>query len=202
MRFWMSWMNLWHFKYSLILPSSLSSVGFVGLFDAVLLLPLVVIWHFTGIEPFEFPSNSVWTLLLVNGFIGTVLSELFWLWCVCSSVSVCFTSSCSCLRIGFCLFGKWFTKYNTHREYDFWPFLRLSAYRRFQTSLILIMWFVLTIIPGHSLIPMMAWEWGAEEQGRRGVGGGGEGVAFFILVAFPLCFLQAVSEQNYTCWES
>lgn len=67
----------------------LSSAGFVGLFDAVLLLPLVMIWHLTGIELFEVPSNSVWTLLLVNGFIGTVLSELFWLWCVCSSVPVC-----------------------------------------------------------------------------------------------------------------
>ena len=78
--------SIWHFRYSIILSSS---AGFVGLFDAVLLLPLVVIWHFTGIEPFEVPSNSVWTLLLVNGFIGTVLSELFWLWWVCSSVSVC-----------------------------------------------------------------------------------------------------------------
>ena len=71
------------------LPFSLSSAGFVGLFDAVLLLPLLIIWDLTGIELFEVPSNSVWTLLLVNGFIGTVLSELFWLWCVCSSVPVC-----------------------------------------------------------------------------------------------------------------
>lgn len=32
---------------------------------------------------FEFPpSSDVWTLLLVNGFVGTVLSELLWLWCV------------------------------------------------------------------------------------------------------------------------
>ena len=185
MRSWMSWMSLWHFKYSLILPFSLSSVGFVGLFDAVLLLPLVVIWHFTGIEPFEFPSNNVWTLLLVNGFIGTVLSELFWLWCVCSSVSVCLANGLQ--------------KYNAHREYDFWPFLRLSAYRRFQTSLILIMWFVLAIIPGHSLIPMMAWEWGAEEQGVLKVSGGckadigglvGEGWHFSYSLPSPSVFYK------------
>ena len=85
-----------------------SSAGFVGLFDAVLLLPLVVIWHFTGIEPFEVPSNSVWTLLLVNGFIGTVLSELFWLWCVCSSVSVCLANGLQNI-------------YNAHKEFDFDP---------------------------------------------------------------------------------
>ena len=55
--------------------------GFVGLFVAVLLAPLVVAWHFIGWEEFQLPPNpDVWTLLLVNGFIGTVLSELLWLW--------------------------------------------------------------------------------------------------------------------------
>jgi len=64
----------------LSLPSP-PCAGFVGLFDTVFLLPLIVIWHFSGIEVFEFPpSNDVWTLLLVNGFVGTVLSELLWLW--------------------------------------------------------------------------------------------------------------------------
>ena len=55
--------------------------GFVGLVDALLLLPLLAFWHYTGIEEFELPPTSnVWTLLLINGFIGTVLSELLWLW--------------------------------------------------------------------------------------------------------------------------
>lgn len=56
-------------------------LGFVGLFDFVLLLPLLVIWHYTKLELFELPPTpNVWTLLLVNGFVGTVLSELLWLW--------------------------------------------------------------------------------------------------------------------------
>ena len=55
--------------------------GFVGLVDALLLLPLLAFWHYTGIEEFELPPTSnIWTLLLINGFIGTVLSELLWLW--------------------------------------------------------------------------------------------------------------------------
>ena len=57
--------------------------GFVGLFDFLLLLPLVLIWDITDLEQFELPPNpNVWTLLLVNGFVGTVLSELLWLWWV------------------------------------------------------------------------------------------------------------------------
>ena len=60
--------------------STLHTTGFVGLFDFLLLLPLVLIWDVRGIERFEVPSPNVWTLLLVNGFVGTVLSELLWLW--------------------------------------------------------------------------------------------------------------------------
>ena len=57
------------------------STGFVGLCVTAVLLPVVVVWHFTGIETFELPpNNEVWTLLLINGFVGTVLSELLWLW--------------------------------------------------------------------------------------------------------------------------
>ncbi|XP_064389077.1 solute carrier family 35 member F5-like isoform X2 [Halichondria panicea] len=55
--------------------------GFVGLFDSIFLLPLLVVWHYTGLEVFQLPPTAdVWTLLLVNGFVGTVLSELLWLW--------------------------------------------------------------------------------------------------------------------------
>ena len=55
--------------------------GFVGLSDFLLILPLLVIWHITGREEFHLPPTAnVWTLLLVNGFVGTVLSELLWLW--------------------------------------------------------------------------------------------------------------------------
>jgi hypothetical protein len=61
----------------------LLALGFVGLFDLFLLSPLLIIWHYTGFELFQWPPNSnVWTLMLVNGFVGTVLSELLWLWYV------------------------------------------------------------------------------------------------------------------------
>ncbi|XP_034041986.1 solute carrier family 35 member F5-like [Thalassophryne amazonica] len=54
--------------------------GFVGLFNLLLLWPGFLVLHYTGFEMFELPSKLVWTYILVNGLIGTVLSEFLWLW--------------------------------------------------------------------------------------------------------------------------
>jgi len=54
--------------------------GFVGLFTMCFLWPGLVLFHYTGIEKFELPNKIEVMYLVVNGFIGTVLSELLWLW--------------------------------------------------------------------------------------------------------------------------
>ncbi|XP_055005760.1 solute carrier family 35 member F5 isoform X1 [Boleophthalmus pectinirostris] len=54
--------------------------GFVGLFNLLLLWPGFLLLHYTGFEVFELPSQLVWTYILINGLIGTVLSEFLWLW--------------------------------------------------------------------------------------------------------------------------
>ncbi|XP_077437154.1 solute carrier family 35 member F5-like isoform X2 [Vanacampus margaritifer] len=54
--------------------------GFVGLFNLLLLWPGFLLLHYTGFEAFELPGQLVWTYILVNGLIGTVLSEFLWLW--------------------------------------------------------------------------------------------------------------------------
>jgi len=54
--------------------------GFVGLFNAVLLWPGFFICHFTNSEPFELPTVKQWEFLILNGLVGTVVSELLWLW--------------------------------------------------------------------------------------------------------------------------
>ncbi|XP_058508445.1 solute carrier family 35 member F5-like isoform X2 [Solea solea] len=54
--------------------------GFVGLFNLLLLWPGFLLLHYTGFEAFEFPSQLVWMYILINGLIGTVLSEFLWLW--------------------------------------------------------------------------------------------------------------------------
>lgn len=56
------------------------SSGFVGLFNLLLLWPGFLLLHYTGFEAFELPSQMVWPYILINGLIGTVLSEFLWLW--------------------------------------------------------------------------------------------------------------------------
>ncbi|XP_078034968.1 solute carrier family 35 member F5 isoform X2 [Augochlora pura] len=54
--------------------------GFVGLFNLTLLWPLFFILHYGHWEAFEWPDTHQWTFLIINGLIGTVLSEVLWLW--------------------------------------------------------------------------------------------------------------------------
>ncbi|XP_049830918.1 solute carrier family 35 member F5 isoform X1 [Schistocerca gregaria] len=54
--------------------------GFVGLFNLLFLWPLFFLFHYCHWELFEWPSKPQWTFLLINGLIGTVLSEVLWLW--------------------------------------------------------------------------------------------------------------------------
>ena len=53
--------------------------GFVGLFCFLFLWPLFFILHFTNHERFELPTKPQILAMLINGIIGTVLSELLWL---------------------------------------------------------------------------------------------------------------------------
>ncbi|XP_034943896.1 solute carrier family 35 member F5 [Chelonus insularis] len=54
--------------------------GFIGLFNLTFLWPLFFIFHYGHWEEFEWPNSRQWTFLIVNGLIGTVLSEVLWLW--------------------------------------------------------------------------------------------------------------------------
>lgn len=54
--------------------------GFVGLFNLLLLWPGFFLLHYTEFEAFEFPNKLVWMYLVINGLVGTVLSEFLWLW--------------------------------------------------------------------------------------------------------------------------
>ncbi|KRT85719.1 hypothetical protein AMK59_987, partial [Oryctes borbonicus] len=54
--------------------------GFVGLFSMLLLWPLFFIFHYMQYEIFELPNKHQLMFLLLNGFFGTVVSEVLWLW--------------------------------------------------------------------------------------------------------------------------
>lgn len=57
--------------------------GFIGCINAITSWPFLIIAHRIGLEPFRFIPN--WTVagaLILNGLIGTVLSDMLWAWSV------------------------------------------------------------------------------------------------------------------------
>ena len=44
-----------------------------------MLWPGLLVLHYTGLEPFELPSQRVMGLLVINAVIGTFLSDYLWL---------------------------------------------------------------------------------------------------------------------------
>lgn len=50
----------------------------------LLLWPLFLLLHYSSFEVFTFPSQRQWGFLLVNGILGTVFSEVLWVWLVYS----------------------------------------------------------------------------------------------------------------------
>ena len=59
--------------------------GFVGLVCALLMWPGFFILHYSKHEVFEWPDKHQWLFIIINGLIGTVLSEILWLWLVVSA---------------------------------------------------------------------------------------------------------------------
>ncbi len=55
-------------------------MSFVGLFIAALFWPGLMVLNATGAETFEEPNGDQWRYLLINGCVGTILSETLWLW--------------------------------------------------------------------------------------------------------------------------
>lgn len=52
--------------------------AFVGVFNAILLWPGIILLNYLGVEDFVFPSAQVAGFLILNGLIGTNLSDILW----------------------------------------------------------------------------------------------------------------------------
>ena len=50
-------------------------LGFVGLCNDLLLLVPLVVFHYTGIETFEWPERQTLLLMTINAFFGTFVSD-------------------------------------------------------------------------------------------------------------------------------
>ncbi len=67
-------------------------LAFTGLFSFLLLWPCFFILNASGyevgcgmkvalmVQVFEWPQGNTWLYLLLNSMLGTVLSEVLWLW--------------------------------------------------------------------------------------------------------------------------
>lgn len=53
-------------------------LGFVGLINDVLLLPLFLLFNWTGFEVFEWPNSKTLLILTINAFFGTFVSDYCW----------------------------------------------------------------------------------------------------------------------------
>ena len=58
-----------------------TTVGLVGVFNFVLLWPGFFVLNYWNVEKFTLPpKTTVWGYIALNAFVGTVLSEVLWLW--------------------------------------------------------------------------------------------------------------------------
>ncbi|XP_060597432.1 solute carrier family 35 member F5-like [Ruditapes philippinarum] len=69
--------------------------GFVGLFTSILLWPGFLILHYSKIETFQWPNSEQILFIVINGLVGTVLSEFLWLWGCFLTSSLIATSALS-----------------------------------------------------------------------------------------------------------
>ncbi|KAI9595282.1 hypothetical protein BDF19DRAFT_441379 [Syncephalis fuscata] len=54
--------------------------GFVGIFNMFGMWPILLLLHWLGLETFALPgSSTIWTILCINAFLGTFLSDYLWL---------------------------------------------------------------------------------------------------------------------------
>ncbi len=75
-------------KYLLVIPALALCLyifymiyeGFTGLFCLTILWPGFLLLHFIKWELFEWPNMYQWSFLLVDGLLGTMLSQVLWLW--------------------------------------------------------------------------------------------------------------------------
>ncbi|XP_018322980.1 solute carrier family 35 member F5 isoform X2 [Agrilus planipennis] len=54
--------------------------GFIGLINLFVLWPIMLFLNLNDCERIEWPTKHQWSHILLNGFIGTVISEVLWIW--------------------------------------------------------------------------------------------------------------------------
>ncbi|KAF8496660.1 hypothetical protein JB92DRAFT_2817793 [Gautieria morchelliformis] len=101
--------------------------GFVGAINIVALFPLILIMHFTGYEPFEFPSTGkAWGAVLVNMFI-TLCSDYLYVIAMLKTTPVVVTVGLS-LTIPLAIIGDEILNIHTKAQAGFGALLVLVSF--------------------------------------------------------------------------
>eukprot|EP01126_Amoeba_proteus_P044131 TRINITY_DN4885_c0_g1_i4.p1 TRINITY_DN4885_c0_g1~~TRINITY_DN4885_c0_g1_i4.p1 ORF type:complete len:229 (+),score=45.77 TRINITY_DN4885_c0_g1_i4:699-1385(+) len=90
-------------------------LGFVGILNMAIMWPGLILFHFTGVEIFELPNLPTFGYLTLNGFIGTVLSDVLWCTVVILTSPVVATMGLS-LTIPLALCADFFI---SHKKFSF-----------------------------------------------------------------------------------
>ena len=86
--------------------------GFVGLFNMIIMWPGFPLLHLLGWETLQLPNNQQLLYMIINGVVGTVLSELLWLWGCFLTSSLMATLSLSLTIPLTMIFDVWFKGVN------------------------------------------------------------------------------------------
>ncbi|KAI2471937.1 hypothetical protein F4781DRAFT_428937 [Annulohypoxylon bovei var. microspora] len=92
--------------------------GLVGCFNILILWPLFIILHFTGIEPFELPPNGkIWAIIMLNS-ISSFVSDISWAYAMLLTTPLVVTVGLS-LTIPLSLIGE-MIQYAQYSSFVYW----------------------------------------------------------------------------------
>ncbi|KAI0883248.1 uncharacterized protein GGS22DRAFT_37828 [Annulohypoxylon maeteangense] len=92
--------------------------GLVGIFNILILWPLFIILHFTGIEPFELPPNGkIWLIIMMNS-ISSFVSDISWAYAMLLTTPLVVTVGLS-LTIPLSLIGE-MIQYAQYSSFVYW----------------------------------------------------------------------------------
>ncbi|KAK3378410.1 hypothetical protein B0H63DRAFT_525644 [Podospora didyma] len=92
--------------------------GLVGLFNVMLLWPIFIVLHFTGIETFQLPpTGTIWAIIMVNS-IASFFSDMMWAYAMLLTTPLVVTVGLS-LTIPLSLIGE-MIQYAQYSSWVYW----------------------------------------------------------------------------------
>lgn len=79
------WLGLYSTMISKWIPPAIEQfvsitnfLGYIGILNAITFWPLLILFHYTGLEPFELPNGREIGIIAINTFFGNFLYDYCW----------------------------------------------------------------------------------------------------------------------------